>query len=319
MFKKNLLAAALLGCGAANAFMPQNGTWAVPAELDGTPGRGFYVDVQNNIMHMSIFTYEEDGRPVFYTAAGEIKADENGQYVFTAALEYNQNGPGLRETGQVTNGERVEARSPGNVTLRFSSTGTGRIRLPGATQDLEVARYNFGYTERTADSLLGAWAFGHPHGNHSHVWAAEFLRKAPATATGSGVAQRSNGQSGCEYQTSGAYANRLLCVIFGSENAEGTRNADVLSFVPGAEGTDGVHRRIRAWRNGGGNTDESVNPEPSANSGAFARRIQDLDVLDLSEVEIEVTERSPVHEVIDWVVARPDFFTPPAVVVPSSN
>jgi len=321
MFKKTLLAAALLGCGAANAFMPQNGLWAVPAEIDGKPGRGFIVDVQNDTMFLTVFTYEQDGRPVFYTAAGEVKADGNGQYVFTAPLEYSQGGPGLAATGQITNGETVAARSPGEVTLRFSSTGAGRIRFPGASQDLQVARFNYGY-EAKADSLLGSWTWGHPHGNHSHFWNADFVQKAPATATGNGVVQRANGLHGCEYQTSGAYANRLLCVTIGAET-DGVRNVDVGNFAHGPNETDGLHRRIRGWRVDNANADADVNPEPAANP-AFARRLQALDALpDLYEGDNptarEVSERSAVHEVIDWVVARPNFFNPPTEVVPSSN
>jgi len=312
MFKKTLLAAALATCaaGAAHAFMPQNGLWAVPAEVDGKPGRGFIVDVQDNTMFLTVFTYDADGRPTFYTSGGTVQPSEAnpGEHVYTGTLQYSQNGPGLGATGTVTNGSIDEARSPGEVTLRFTGTGTGFIRFPGASADLAVARFNYGYTETSADKLLGAWSWGHPHGDHSHVWAAELLQKAPATTTGSGVVQRSNGLYGCEYQTSGAYARRLLCVIIGNET-DGKRNVDVLNFLPGANETDGVHRRIRDWKTGTANADADVNPEPEANQGAFARRTQGIDALP-DYAENVTAERSFVHEAIDWVVARPNFFTP---------
>jgi len=312
MFKKTLLAAALAagGLGAANAFMPQNGLWAVPAEVNGEPGRGFIVDVENNTMFLTVFTYDSDGRPTFYTSGGTVQPSETnpGEHVYTGTLQYSQNGPGLAATGDVSSGTIDPARSPGDVTLRFTGTGTGFIRFPGGSADLPVARFNYGYTEAKADNLLGAWSYGHPHGNHSHVWAAELLQKAPATTTGSGVAQRSNGLYGCEYQTSGAYANRLLCVIIGGET-DGARNVDVLNLLPGANETDGVHRRIRGWKTGTANADADVNPEPEVNQGAFARRTQGIDSLP-EYAENVSTERSFVHEVIDWVVARPDFFKP---------
>jgi len=315
MFKKTLLAAALAACaaGAAHAYMPQNGLWSVPAEIDGKPGRGFIVDVQDNTMFLTVFTYDADGRPTFYTSAGSVAPSETrpGEHVYTGKLLYSQNGPGLGATGNVTNGTFDDARSPGDVTLRFTGTGTGFIRFPGASAELAVARFNYGYAEPKADKLLGSWGLGHPHGDHSHVWAAELLQKAPATATGSGVAQRANGLYGCEYQTSGAYANRLLCVVVGSET-DGVRNVDVLNLLPGANETDGVHRRIRGWKTGTANADADVNPEPAANQGAFARRLQGIDALP-DYTENVTAERSFIHEVIDWVAARPNFFNTQAV------
>src|SRR5256885_6012133 len=58
MFKKTLAAAILLGCGLAQAFMPQSGSWVVNSELDGKPGRGMVVDAQNGTVALQMYAYE---------------------------------------------------------------------------------------------------------------------------------------------------------------------------------------------------------------------------------------------------------------------
>lgn len=73
MWKTKIAAIALLwGTGIAHAYMPQAGTWVVTSELDGKPGRGLAIDVQNDTLLMQMYAYEANGEPTFYLAVGKM-------------------------------------------------------------------------------------------------------------------------------------------------------------------------------------------------------------------------------------------------------
>lgn len=73
MWKTKIAAIALLwGTGIAHAYMPQAGTWVVTSELDGKPGRGLAIDVQNDTLLMQMYAYEASGEPTFYLAVGKM-------------------------------------------------------------------------------------------------------------------------------------------------------------------------------------------------------------------------------------------------------
>ena len=73
MFYKKLVAVALFMCtGLVYAFAPQAGTWVVTSEVDGKPGRGLAIDVQNTTLVMQMYAYESNGQPTFYLAVGNV-------------------------------------------------------------------------------------------------------------------------------------------------------------------------------------------------------------------------------------------------------
>jgi len=73
MLFKKLAAVALFMCtGLVYAFAPQTGTWVVTSEVDGKPGRGFGIDVQNTTLVMQMYAYESNGQPTFYLAVGDV-------------------------------------------------------------------------------------------------------------------------------------------------------------------------------------------------------------------------------------------------------
>ena len=71
-FKKFVAAALFMGAGLVHAFAPQAGTWVVTSEVDGKPGRGFGIDVQNTTLVMQMYAYEASGQPTFYLAVGQV-------------------------------------------------------------------------------------------------------------------------------------------------------------------------------------------------------------------------------------------------------
>lgn len=201
MFKKTLAAAILLGCGLAQAFMPQSGSWVVNSELDGKPGRGMVVDAQNGTVALQMYAYENDGRPTFFLAAGPLVSNRfSGPLTRYSGGRYFGSGP---RSG-------VEAGSPGQVSVRFTSGISGFITFPGEPE-VAISRFNFGYPA-VASSLRGMWtltSFG-SEGVFSEV--VNMQLQTPATANGNGLMETADRLFGCEHQTRGNLAGGVLCV-----------------------------------------------------------------------------------------------------------
>lgn len=205
MFKKVLAAVALLGVGLAHAFMPQNGTWIVTSELDGKPGRGLAMDAQNGTLVMQMYAYENTGLSSFYLASGALSGN-----LFTAPLMRYSGG---RYFGS---GPRsgVEAGTPGNVSIRFTSGTTGFITFPGEPE-VAISRFNFGYPF-AAPSLQGIWTLTSLGSEGLLADAVQLSVPSSATSTGNGIMASSNGLFGCEHQVSGTLAGGVLCVKINS-------------------------------------------------------------------------------------------------------
>ncbi|GAA6118656.1 hypothetical protein [Acidovorax sp. FG27] len=135
------LAAAALACGcitthaapAATGFTPQSGTWIVSAELDGKPGRGLAIDVQDGIVVMQIYNYRADGTATFHLATGQLVNQQ-----MSAPLRYYRGGPYFG-SGPLTG---VEAGNAGNVQISFTSGSTGIVQFPGEPP-VAMERYRF--------------------------------------------------------------------------------------------------------------------------------------------------------------------------------
>ena len=229
MYFKSLVAAALfMGASLAQAFAPQAGTWVVNSELDGKPGRGLAIDVQNNTLVMQMYGYESSGQPTFYMATA---TEPNHQVA----------APLNRDTGgrHLGSGPRsgVEAGSMGLVKFRFTSGIAGFITLPGESEQA-ISRFNFGYPTAPG-SLVGIWSFT-SIGTEGLIADAVQLTKnlGPSTTTGNGLVVTDNSQFGCEHQVSGNLAGSVVCVKI---NAQGTLLRSYLMFYSVNEG-EGVSR-----------------------------------------------------------------------------
>ncbi|MCD6662125.1 MAG: hypothetical protein LT082_01835 [Comamonas sp.] len=80
---------------AANDFTVQNGAWVVTSEVDGNPGRGMAIDVQDGILVMQVYNYKKSGAPTSHLAVapyahneagGHLKRYEGGRYFGGPAL-----------------------------------------------------------------------------------------------------------------------------------------------------------------------------------------------------------------------------------------
>lgn len=197
----------LLFGGLSHAFAPQAGTWVVAAELDGRPGRGLAIDVQNDVFVMQMYAYEANGEPTFYLASGKITNDQvavplvryvGGRYLGSSALSG-------RESGTV-----------GIVRFRFTSGATGFVTLPGEPEKA-ISRFNFGYPF-SAPSLVGLWSMLSLGSEGLSADAVQLTTNLGPTSTGNGLVATPDSLFGCEHQTSGSLAGTVLCVRI---NAQG--------------------------------------------------------------------------------------------------
>lgn len=186
---------------AAWAFMPAGGLWVIDAENNGQGGRGFQIEVENEIMVLTYYGYRADGSSIFYLAAGPIVG--NG---FSGALEEYQNGKALGTTWKPASA----AGSAGTVTVTFSSGLHGMIALPGESAQA-ISKLSFGYGN-TPDGLLGSYLFNYiaPTFENSDVYT--LTTKAGATANGNGLVANASYSFGCENVVSGVLAGSVVCV-----------------------------------------------------------------------------------------------------------
>lgn len=203
MIKKIIaLITLLVGVSLAQAFAPQAGTWVVASELDGKPGRGMAIDVQNSTLVMQVYAYEGNGQPSFYLAVGTLVNNQ-----ITAPLNRHVGG---RYFGSGAQSGRLES-SPGNVTLRFTSGVSGYVKFPGESEQL-IIRANFGYPFLPS-SLKGLWSFTSLGSAGLISLAVEMTVNGGSTSNGNGLVMSSNGRFGCEHQTIGSLAGGVLCVL----------------------------------------------------------------------------------------------------------
>lgn len=201
MFRKIATVAALMSAGLVHAFAPQSGTWIVTSEVNGKPGRGFGIDVQNTTMVMQMYAYENSGQPTFYLAVGEV-VDNKVSAPLTQYSGGRYLGSGARSG--------IAAGSPGNVNIRFTSGTTGFIQLPNEGE-VAISRFSFGY-EAVPESLRGFWTLNSIGSEGLQSELVELTRNLGATTYGNGLMANANGTFGCEHQVRGNLAGDVLCV-----------------------------------------------------------------------------------------------------------
>src|SRR5690242_21353742 len=63
------------------AFQPRTGHWN---NLPSESGRGFNIDIQDGVMVLTVYAYDQAGNAQWYLAAGPMT---NGQHNFTGTLD----------------------------------------------------------------------------------------------------------------------------------------------------------------------------------------------------------------------------------------
>lgn len=144
------LAAACVVVGAtigssAHALLPENGWWWNPNES----GRGFNLEIQDDLLYFSTFIYAQDGSPQWYTAVGKVTAAG----AFTGELLGFRNGQCIECAYRAPTSQG----SPGSVSIRFTSETAGTLTWLGRT--IPIARFAFGTPVGGVPYLLGEWAY----------------------------------------------------------------------------------------------------------------------------------------------------------------
>lgn len=183
------------------AFMPASGIWQIDSETNGSPGRGFTIDVENEVMFFTYYGYRADGSSLFYVAAGPIISN-----TFTGDLLDVQGGTTLGAAYRPA----ILAPSPGKVALTFTSGKHGAMTLPGESPKA-ISKNNFGYPDGP-DGLLGTWLLTMIIGTSPFTDRVNLNTKLGATSAGNGLVSTATGNYGCEFQVSGNLAGMVACV-----------------------------------------------------------------------------------------------------------
>ncbi len=140
-----LLACLLLAAPAARAILPENGWYWNPNES----GRGFNIEIQNNMLFMSAFVYLPDGTPVWYVGGGPMSSDRQWSSSLLRASGGQCLGCGYRAP---------DLDTVGTVSINFTSERSATISLPGET--IATVRQDWsGHGTSTRDALFGEWSF----------------------------------------------------------------------------------------------------------------------------------------------------------------
>jgi hypothetical protein len=105
--------------------MPQTGLWAIDAENNGNPGRGFAFELQNGTFVVTVFAYDQNGAGEFYQAAGVLSNS-----TFSGTLDFYKGGTTFGGTFQ----SAIWAGSAGPVVVKFTDSTHGTITLPGEAE-----------------------------------------------------------------------------------------------------------------------------------------------------------------------------------------
>lgn len=201
MFKQIITGIALFAALAVHAFTPQSGTWVVNSELDGKPGRGLAIDVQNSTLVMQMYAYESNGNATFFLSSGTMANDQ-----YTGALMSYKGGRYLGSGPR----SGSDAGNAGTVKIRFTSGIRGFITLPGEAEQA-ISRFNFAYGA-VPSSLVGVWTFTSIGSEGMVGDAVPLTKNIGPSSGGNGLVTTADGLFGCEHQTSGAAAGLVLCV-----------------------------------------------------------------------------------------------------------
>ena len=133
--------------------MPSNGTWIVSDELNGLPGRGISLDVQDTVALVQVFDYREDGQPSFHMGVGRYLNSQTG-----IALQRYQGGryfgsPALVAAKDEDAGDALFDLRPQRGKL---SMVQGQLQFPRESSK-PIQRLALETSENWQDQLFGTW------------------------------------------------------------------------------------------------------------------------------------------------------------------
>lgn len=130
--------------------VPEDGLWAITAEIDGHPGRGFQLEVRNGVLVTTVYGYDSAGNPTFYLASGPLTNGSSSQ-----SLEYFHGGTTFG--GPVHSA--TQAGSAGTATFAFTDSTHGTVTFPGeSAQAIKKLDWADPVDQTGNQPLAGLWA-----------------------------------------------------------------------------------------------------------------------------------------------------------------
>ena len=146
----------------ATMVLPTSGAWILSAENSGKPGRGVFLDVQENTVIVQTSDYLKSGDPTFHMGVSHlIKPAYDGKDT-TATVPLLQYGGGRYFGGPAQSG--AEVANAGALGLTIAAWGdrsstdfaTGDIQLPGESNQ-QIRRLELEASNNPMDNKLGEY------------------------------------------------------------------------------------------------------------------------------------------------------------------
>lgn len=123
---------------------PENGTWWDP----NASGSGYNIETQDNVLALTMYSYESSGLPTFYTSAGKMNSDRS----YSGVLNKYVNGQCVN-----CNYRSPSSTTAGTVSINFTHGTRGTISFNGGAP-VNIQRFAFGVDTSTSAFLYGDWA-----------------------------------------------------------------------------------------------------------------------------------------------------------------
>lgn len=135
----------VIAWGPASAILPDNGWYWNPAES----GRGFNIEIQNNVLFMAAFVYDAQGQGMWLVTGGPMSSD----HTYSGDIFQTSSGQCI---GCTYGGSPQETRY-GTVSVNFTSPMTATISINGVPINVQREAYGLDFSN-PATPLLGEWA-----------------------------------------------------------------------------------------------------------------------------------------------------------------
>ena len=185
----------------AISFQPRTGHWN---NIQNESGRGFNIDIQDGVMVLTMYAYDQSGNAQWYIATGNMT---NGQRDFTGALEKFVGGQ------CVTCGYKAPQSNgnDGTISVTFTTEVSATVILPGG-RVTSITPFNFKYGDPPL-GVLGSWVFTQQVAGVGFADFYTYTHVAPisnAETTGQIVLNAAE-NAGCVYFITGSSAGTVVC------------------------------------------------------------------------------------------------------------
>lgn len=231
---------------------PNSGAWVIDDERTGQPGRGVFLDVQENTIIVQTSDYLASGEPTFHLGASSLQGANTSKGDTTASFSLFRYKNGRYFGGPAQPG--VEAVKEGGAYLAFSPNygnndafshfATGRVTLPGE-ESKRMRRLQLEATPIDGiEHMLGDYFIGFSGMSVS----SSHLRHVRLTKVEGDVAQNDDGSVRCQ-QRDASNRFRMSCVLYettsitpGVLNGKGQADVKVSPFNTAG---DDFNRQLR--------------------------------------------------------------------------